>query len=148
MDPGSVLGLVALATQSVEQGVSLFKYLIGLYKDVKDGPMQAAKLFDEITTMIEVVNSLKLWLDSFPDRIPQSQQTPITESLDALKDILDEMEKRCDPKGITGLASRLKWPFQKKEMDEYVERIQRYRGSLSLALQGAQMYIHPRSVLA
>ena len=140
MDPASVIGLVAAAAQLVGQGLSVFKHLSGLYKSVKDAPTQAKKLCDEMTTMIDVVNSLKLWLDSFPERIPKSQQTPIANSFDTLNDLLHEMEKRCDPKQMTGFVGRMKWPFQTEETDEYIEKIRRYRGILSLALQTEQMY--------
>jgi len=142
MDPVSIIGLVAAAAQFLDQGASVIKYVSGLYKDVKDAPTQAERLCDEMATMIVVVTSLKLRLDTFPDRIPASQQKPITTSIETLQKLLKEMEKRCDPKLLSGLVGRLKWPFKAKEMDEYIERIQRYRGILSMALQQEQLY-HP-----
>jgi hypothetical protein len=139
MDPASVIGLVAAVAQLLDQGASVFKFASGLYKDVKDAPTQAAKLVYEMTTMIGVVTSLKLTLDTFPETLPVSQQKPLTTSIEKLLEILQEMEKKCDPKQMTAFG-RLKWPFQEKKTNEYIERIQRYRGILGIALQQEQMF--------
>jgi len=140
MDPVTIIGLVAASAQLVDQGASLIKSLSGLYNDVKDAPTQAATLFKEMTTMMDVVTLLKLRLDKFPERIPKSEQDPITTLLDSLNELLQEMLERCDPKQMRGVMRRLNWPFQMKDTDQYVERIRRHTESLSLVLQNEQMY--------
>ena len=136
MDPVTAIGLVAASAQLVGQGASVLKYL----SDVKEAPRQAEKLLNEMTAMIDVVTLLKLRFDSFPERIPESQQTPITDSLDSLKELLQEMEARCDPKQRRGAIQRLKWPFQMKETVQYLEKIQRQKEILNLVLQNEQLY--------
>jgi len=140
MDPLTVIGLVAASAQLVDQGASVLKYLSRLYNDIKEAPTQAEKLFNEMTTMIAVITLLKLRFDTFPERIPESERMPITNSLDTLNDILQEMKTRCDPKQIRGVIGRLKWPFDMNETNQYIERIQRHAGILNLVLQNEQLY--------
>ena len=140
MDPVTIIGLVAASAQLVDQGASLIKSLSGLYNDVKDAPTQAATLFKEMSTMMDVVTLLKLRLDKFPEKIPKSEQDPITKLLDNLNELLQEMLERCDPKQVRGVMRRLKWPFQMKDTDQYIESIRRQTESLSLVLQNEQMY--------
>lgn len=141
MDPATIIGLVAAARQLLDQGTTVLKYVSGLYREVKTAPTQADTLFHEITTMLGVVTSLKFTLDNIPDRISQSQRTPITNSIETLTEMLQEMAKRCHKNQTIGLG-RLKWPFEAKEMDKYIGGIQRYRGLLAFALQNEQLYTH------
>jgi hypothetical protein len=140
MDPVTIIGLVAASAQLMDQGASVIKSLSGLYNDVKDAPTQAATLFKEMTTMMDVVTLLKLRLDKFPERIPNSEQDLITMLLDSLNELLQEMRERCDPEQVRGVMRRLKWPFQMKDTDQYIERIRRHTERLSLVLQNEQMY--------
>jgi hypothetical protein len=146
MDPVTIIGLVAASAQLVDQAASLIKSLSGLYNDVKDAPTQAATLFKEMSTMMDVVTLLKLRLDKFPERIPKTEQDPITKLLDDLNELLQEMLERCDPKQVRGFMRRLKWPFQMKDTDQYIERIRRQTESLILVLQNEQMYQPPPSL--
>lgn len=140
MDPASIIGLVGVATQSVDQCASLFKFLSQLYKEVKDAPTQAATLRNEVNTLMSVVNDLKFRLDNFPEMFPDSQEAPIAKSLKELKELVDAIMKHCDPKRMKDLSGQLKWPFQKRETEEYIKRIENYKKTLTLAMQSSQMY--------
>jgi hypothetical protein len=141
MDPGTIIGLVAAAAQLLEQGATVLKYMNGLYRDVKNAPMQAEILLHEMNTTLGVVASLKFTLDHIPSMISESQQKPVTDSIKILVVMLQDVMKRCDKSQTTGLG-RLRWPIEAKEMDKYIDRIQRYRGLLAFALQNEQLYTH------
>lgn len=141
MDPVTIIGLVAAAAQLLEQGATVLKYMNGLYRDVKNAPMQAEILLHEMNTTLGVVASLKFTLDHIPSMISEFQQKPVTDSIKILVVMLQDVMKRCDKNQTTGLG-RLRWPLETKEMDKYIDRIQRYRGLLAFALQNEQLYTH------
>jgi hypothetical protein len=143
MDPISIVGLVAAGVQFVDCGIKILKVLIHVCNEVAEARAEANELRTEIDTTIHVVTSLRVLLETDPDCISESQKGTLNESLkSAIKiteDMLDKLEKSVSASQKKKLH-RVIWPFKKKEVTEYVEKIQRYKGTIQLALQVNQTY--------
>ena len=119
----------------------LWKY----YSEVKDAKGDVTRLADEIQDFHNVMQKLLELLEKDPmvAKVPASA-TLITTIEHSLSDI-NVLERKLDPgtgaKVMKRVGKRtLKWPFTKKEVDDWVTRFQRLKGTLNLALNADQAY--------
>jgi hypothetical protein len=143
MDPASIVGLVAAGVQFVDFAYKTLKALSHLCHEIAEAPVEASELQYEISSTVGVVTSLKFLLDTAPKCVSSSEEGTLNDSLTSAIKITREMLERLE-KGISASQKkklhRLIWPFKKREVTEYVEKIQRYKGTIQLALQVNQTY--------
>jgi hypothetical protein len=142
MDPVSIVGLVAAGAQFVDFAYKTLKALSQLCNEIAEAPAEANELRYEISSTVGAVTSLKVLLETDPDCISDSEGTlreALTSAIKITGEMLERLEKRISASQKKKLH-RVIWPFKKKEVTEYVEKIQRYKGTIHLALQVNQTY--------
>jgi hypothetical protein len=145
MDPVTALAVAGNAFQFAGLAVQVVQSLARYIQDVKAAPKQAIELRNEIAAIIGIVTTLKVTLEISPSSISAAKERPlndtITNARETLEEILQNLEKGSDEKNVGG-AKRLIWPFQKRKLEEHLEKLDRYKATLSFALQVEQTYIH------
>ena len=136
MDPGTA---IAVGQVSAKVLSIIWKY----YSEVKDAKSDVTYLADEIQDFHHVMQKFLelLQKDSMVAKVPASASliTTIEQSLSDIK----ILERRLDPgtgaKVMKRVGKRaLKWPFSKKDVNDWVTRFQRLKGTLSLAMSADQ----------
>ena len=138
MDPGTA---IAVGQVSAKVLSIIWKY----YSEVKDAKNDVTHLADEIKDFHNVMQKILELLekDSMVAKVPASGSL-ITTIEQSLSDI-NVLERKLDPgtgaKVMKRVGKRaLKWPFTKKEVDDWVTRFQRLKGTLNLAINADQAY--------
>jgi len=117
-------------------------------KNVQDLPDEVQVLVSEISLLSGVLNQLGSLLHSATDK---ESVLPVTFSADVLQPAMNECQKQLETlhtfleKGrrrrtrIKNLGRRLKWPMKGQETREWIARMERFKGSFSLALQSGNL---------
>lgn len=114
-------------------------------KDVMGGSEDRTRLRDEMRSMIcllemlndriEDIDTRDIWMET--TRWLDVPNGPLTQ----FKESLDLMAKKLAPSGrIRQMAQPLKWPFDKNDVNEAMDRIERTKSLFNLALQNDHMY--------
>jgi hypothetical protein len=142
MDPISAVGLVASAAQLGDYTITVVRSLLHYVSEVKEAPARSVELQIELATMSGMLLNLKITLETCPNNIADTRLSSLnvtfTKVEDTLKEILDKLEGYVKPGQTKGL-NRLKWPFKSQEISTYVERLQRYSGTLLSAMNVQQL---------
>jgi hypothetical protein len=142
MDPITAIGLVASAAQLGDYTITVVRSLLHYVSEVKEAPARSVELQNELATMSGMLLNLKITLETCPDNIADTRLSSLnvtfTKVEDTLKEILDKLEGYVKPGQTKGL-NRLKWPFKSQEISTYVERLQRYNGTLLSAMNVQQL---------
>ena len=135
MDPGTILAVAELSAKVLSV---IAKY----YWDVKNAKADIERLSNEIRSFHDILQKVQKLVQSFG-----ATRLPISVSLaEAVKQSLLDitmLEDKLNPgKGgrvmkRVGLRA-LKWPLTKKEVDDYVAKLERYKTTLGLALNADQ----------
>jgi len=132
-----LVGLIASVGSLAELTLSVFTSLYRYYGDVKSGPTASADLRNELGVMLNVIDHLKESLKSDTPSL-QVYCNVLGGAVAELTWMIKEMEKRVAAEKAKGI-NRLKWPFSKSENEEFLTRIERYKGTINLALNKEQM---------
>ncbi|KAI4117122.1 MAG: hypothetical protein LQ345_002570 [Seirophora villosa] len=133
MEAGTATAIVQLSTKVSS---IIWKY----YSDVKDAKSSITSLANEIQDFSNV-------LQKFIELLQRSSKIPVSASLEptstqALTDIQtlkDKLKPGTGDKAMKRLGKRaLKWPLNKKEVGEWVERFARFKTTLTVALNTDQ----------
>jgi hypothetical protein len=120
--------------------------VIGYIKDVKGASEHKKKLLVEVRSVEHLLNLLS-------DQAGEVQEEESTEwsatlksvneedgPLRQIRQILEGLRSKLQPvQGLKKVGKVLLWPFEKKEVDEIVHRIERQKTWLNLALQNDHM---------
>jgi ankyrin repeat domain-containing protein 50 len=133
MDPFSlatgVAGLIGLAMD--------LALLIGPFiGDIKDEPENVKMLKEELDML---ANALKLLSNTQAISQGDTTQTSVINSaVTACKNLLESVQKKLskvsDAKGVAHVLRRLKFPLDKKEISELVQKLHRYTELIHFAL--------------
>jgi hypothetical protein len=109
----------------------VFKALYDYGHSVKEAPEKSQQLQEELFALSNIARRLEVTLAKVSIR---GDAKPVPEeSITRFVEMLEEMEgKIAIPEGMS--IKRLKWPFSLKENMEYLERIERFKATLNLAL--------------
>ena len=119
--------------------------VIGYLNDVKNGSEDRGKVLSEIASVNCVLYSLRekanddkqddAWSSTF-----QSLNVP-KGPLDQIRTALESLSRKLAPPStsLTKARKGMTWPFQKREVKEILERIERAKALLSLARQNDHM---------
>jgi hypothetical protein len=126
----SIIALVQLADRIVDLSSTYIGHAKGAEKEIS-----------EIITTIAGLKGFLVFLEKFidsanPDRLSAllSQCQP-NGPLDLCTKLMEEIESKLKSKKA-GIGKALVWPFQRKDIVECLEFIEKYKSSLSLAMQG------------
>lgn len=143
MDPIAITGLVAAGAAFVELAYKVLKTLSRFIVDITAVPRQAVQLQYEISSLVGVITALKLTLTMTPSIILATEEASLSDSVRSsvvvLEEMLEKLERRTETSQRTGFQ-RLIWPLKTKDMDQYIDRIQRYKGTVSLVMQIGATY--------
>ena len=136
MDPGTA---IAVGQVSAKVLSIIWKY----YSEVKDAKSNVTRLANEIQDFQNVMQKFSelLQKDSVVAKVPASASliTTIKQSLSDINILETKLDPGTGAKVMKRVGKRaLKWPFTKKEVDEWVTRFQRLKGTLSLAMNADQ----------
>jgi hypothetical protein len=128
----SIIGIVELTAK-------LASVCLEYSRAVKNANKDINRLYIELKNLQNVVESVKQLLD----RPESAKLSAARESFTSLNECLVQLrnlQKKLEPRkrhqflGKIGLRE-LKWPFDSKEVDEIVLRLERYKSTISLAFQ-------------
>ncbi|KAL8725583.1 MAG: hypothetical protein Q9181_006365 [Wetmoreana brouardii] len=136
MDPGTA---IAIGQVSAKVLSIIWKY----YSDVKDAKGNIHSLANELQDLHDVTLKVQGLLQNQPADVNMTTSVTLARTLEqTLLDIKD-LEHKLDPGTGDKLMKRvgrraLKWPFAKKDVDEWIAKLQRFKSTLSLALNADQ----------
>ncbi|KAL8966803.1 MAG: hypothetical protein Q9197_005783 [Variospora fuerteventurae] len=133
MEPGTAIAIGQVSAKVVS---IIWKY----YSDVKDAESNITFLANEIQDFRNVVQSLQDLLQrSSKVSVSAALETTITQALTDINSLETKLDPGTRAKAMRRLGKRaLKWPFTKKEVDEWVVRFQRFKATVNLALNTDQ----------
>jgi chromosome segregation ATPase len=137
-EAASVIAVINLSTKVTSL---CFQY----YREVAGAKEEITSLQEELSTLQNVLKQLKNFLDQ-PDSAKLSTLPEIKRALDAIKNQLQDVDKRLDieksrnPLKRYGLRA-MKWPLESKNVEKIVARLEHHKSAITLALQVDQTYV-------
>lgn len=144
MDPITAVGLVASVTQLADLTRTVFLGFYQYYREVKTAPAQSKTLRDELQVISELLDSLK-GVVSAPAALSKAKVTngpvltKLKQPIAQFERLLKELQTRVAANRVIGIR-RFQWPFSKKENQELLEEIGRYKETFTWALNLYQTY--------
>ena len=136
MDPGTAIAVGEISAKALS---TMWKY----YSDVKDAKDDIEFLANEIKDFQNVLETVRTLLEdgSIAEKIPAS--LPLLKTTKALGIDMEALCAQLNPSKGTKTMRRaglraLKWPLKKKEVCEFVTKLQRYKSTLNLAFLADQ----------
>ena len=110
---------------------------------VKNAAKDIDRLQSEVNSLKEVLENVKQLLGT-SDGARLSASPQLTKDIDGCRSELTTLDQRLNPTKSRKAMSRfgiraLKWPFESKAVYEIIGRLERLKGSISLALQATSM---------
>jgi hypothetical protein len=140
MDPATIIGLIASLSSL---SVNVIKAINQYKNDINAAPREAAELQHEIQTIKDVVEGVDQAIKAMPNStvipLDDSLQLSAEGAVNVLKEVLRTLEERSALWRCKGFR-KMKWPFEKKETMNLIDKLQRYKQSLSLIVQIKQTY--------
>ncbi|MCJ1295671.1 hypothetical protein MMC34_007235 [Xylographa carneopallida] len=129
MDPVSVIGLVAALLQSIDVTAQTIQYI----NEVKDAPKQRGRLAREASGLLMLLTDLRY-------RVEESDESSVWFAgvrsleipLQLFKDDLEDIAHKLRPKNT--IRTALGWPFEEKQINAILVKIERTKTLISLAL--------------
>ena len=133
MDPACILGVASNGLQLTQLAFSAFINLITYYSDIQKAPAQSKTLRQELDSFVDVLGNVER---CFGCRgLPQDMK----KEFGTIHDLLETLYSRTTPKSPTGIRT-LKWPFQQKETQEFISKIQRSKSNLQLLMDAQTQF--------
>ena len=115
-------------------------------QDVKDASEDRQRILTEVTSAIGLLYCLKDLADREHERSPSTSATRLLAvddgPLSQFKQALERLSSRLAP--VTGLKKAgkiLTWPFQKRDISDILNIIERQKTYFMLALQNKDLYV-------
>ncbi len=138
MNPLSALAIAAATTQFVESSTKIFEALFGYWQSVKEAPKRSKELQQEMFLISNVLIDLRSALASHPKglRVPKIA-APLGRTATEFAKTMDALTSRIQVKE-QDIFKRLKWPFDEKENEIFIQKLERFKGTFTLALEVLQ----------
>lgn len=138
MDPGTIL---AVSTAAVKVLSLLFKY----FSDAKDAVEDVKRLSDQV----ENIRGLFLEMEALAQGPDAAKLTAsgkalaaTSQSLSDIKELMEKLNPKTTHRAMKRMGVRaLKWPFTKKQVDDYIKRLESHKISLIFALNLDSTYV-------
>ena len=136
MDPVTIVGFVVAVTQLIDVTSKAVNY----FNNVKDAPKDRAKLAREATNLLPLLTELRYRVEDTTATDPWfsglkslgREGGPLIEFKTAMESIVDKLAPATS---VVNLKRVLRWPFDKKEIDAMLSKIERLKTLIGLALQ-------------
>lgn len=129
MEPGTILAVVTTSAAALT-------HLAHYYSDVKGARQDRERLFEEVRALHDVLENVQGLANG-----PNASKVPLLSSYikASCSPDIEELEAKLNPgKGRRAMKKvgfrALKWPFDKKEVDKYINRLERHKSTISAAL--------------
>ena len=129
MEPGTVLAVVTTSAAALS-------HIIQYYSDVKEARKDRERLYEEVKTLHDVLQNVQRLANG-----PNASKVPSLSSYvkASCSPDIEELEARLNPgKGRRAMKKMgvraLKWPFDKKDVDNYIDRLERHKSTISATL--------------
>jgi predicted RNase H-like nuclease (RuvC/YqgF family) len=132
------LGVASSVIAVVDLSAKVFSLCLQYSREVKNAKDDIEKLSKEVATFQATARELQTLVEG-----PRGKELKASQQLtSAIKDgrlRLEELERQLQRSSCRKSMSRfglraLKWPFESKEIKGTIEDLERYRGTISLAL--------------
>jgi hypothetical protein len=136
MDPISVVGLAASLAQLIDVATKVFRYM----NDVKNAPKARAQVAQEASLLLALLTSLRYRLEDVDITDPWVQGVVTlgmaNGALDQFREALEALAAKLYNSG-TGISAgkAFIWHFEKKEIEDLLQKMERLKLFISLALQ-------------
>ena len=140
LDPVSAISVAAAACQFAEQTAKLFNALNDYFSNFKNAPELSRELRKEAFLVSNVLEELA---SSFSADEQDNSSTKTKEVADMIKEFeetIKAMAKRVEIKNNEISLKRFQWPFEKRENEKYLRKLERFKTTFQLALQTRQKY--------
>jgi hypothetical protein len=134
MDPVLAIGLAASIVQIINATAQTIQFL----NDVKDAPKDRIKLLQEAAGLLGLLTGLRCRIEEANQDDPWYVRVRALEGpcLDQYRMAMEDLAQRLRPeKGVKSLGKRLIWTFDKKQIRETLDTIERLKSLISLAIQ-------------
>lgn len=137
MDPLSTAASIIAVLQ-------LTSVVTGYIHGSKDATDDRRKLVSELSSMSQILMILQDQLQERLDDLQWSSSLRVLNSedgpLDQFRDSLEILAHKLEPvKGLARVGKALAWPFQKKEVQEVLNSLERQKGLFGLVRQNDHM---------
>lgn len=129
MDPGTILAVVTTSA-------TVLSHITKYYLDAKDARQDRERLHKELKALQHVLENVQSLTEG-----PNASKVPFLSSYvkESCSPDIEELKNKLDPgkgrKAMKKLGVRaLKWPFDKKEVDEYINKLERHKSTISAAV--------------
>ena len=129
MDPGTILAVITTCA-------TILSHITGYYSNVKSAKQDRERLYKEVESLRHVLKNVHNLAEG-----PNASKVPVLSSYmkESCSLDIEYLETKLDPgkrgKVMKKLGIRaLKWPFDKKEMDECINRVERHKNTISAAV--------------
>ena len=140
MDPLSVTASIVAVLQATKELIDYLNDVRGASEEQKEIAKEASNIYaflQNVRNRVERANTQDPWFDRV------RSLTASGGLLKQLEDVLSKMVERI--RGRNQLGRAFKWPFNKKEVREALERIERLKSSISAELDIDQLCVKRRS---
>ncbi|KAH7113566.1 hypothetical protein EDB81DRAFT_824500 [Dactylonectria macrodidyma] len=137
-----VLGVAANVIAVVDISIKVASLCVQYTRDVKNAAVDIERLKNEVTNLKGVTESVQELLKN-PNSTKLDKSQRLKDNLDDSRLLLETLELRLTPrtsrKAMSKIGLRaLKWPFQRKEVDDLVEMLRRHAETIDRILQVEQ----------
>ena len=141
MDPITAVGLIASIAQIIDATTKVLRYL----NDVKNAPKARARVAQEASLLLALLTNLRYRLEDTNAKDPWVQRVMTLGMaggpLDQFGEALEELAGKLQSSGTAKLVGKaLSWHFEKKEVDDFLNRMERLKSFIALALQGDVLF--------
>lgn len=147
MDPVTALGIAGTAVQLAEQTLRISDCLYQYFKSVKNAPAKSRELRQEALLLSDVLETLAALFSAQNKQTVMPHSGKYADMLQEFKETMAEMAKKVEIKKGKLSFKRLAWPFNERENEKYLARMERFKGSFQLAVQALQSYHSLHSML-
>ena len=132
MDPGTAIAVGQVAAKVL---TIIWKY----YGDVADARSNIQSLTSELQDLQNVSLKVQELFQKQPANVDMTSSATLAQTVEQALSAIKDLEHKLDPGTGVKLMKRvgkraLKWPFAKKDVEEWVSRLQRFKSTLILAL--------------
>lgn len=140
MDPVSAFGLAAGVAQFADLSARIVMSLYDYYRTVKHAPKLSKELRQEVFVVSNVLEDMRSSLESDPKDSKSTKNAELGNIALEFAEMMGEMASRIEVKE-GDILGKLKWPFDQKENERYLVRLERFKSTFILALQTIERYI-------